>query len=66
MPNWMLDCPECKKDFVHSKVMFAAGHQHPWDREPKPEFADGGVRLECPNCKAVSLYQRHQLTYSTK
>jgi hypothetical protein len=30
MPNWMLYCPECKRDFVRSKVVFSAGLLHPW------------------------------------
>ena len=29
----------------------------------KPEFPKDGIRIECPRCKKVSIYQRYQLTY---
>jgi uncharacterized C2H2 Zn-finger protein len=64
MANWLLDCPECKKHFVHSEVVFSEVLPDRWVNVLKPEFPDGGATLECPNCKAVSVYKRHQLKYS--
>jgi hypothetical protein len=29
----------------------------------KPDIAEAGVKLECPQCKKVFVYKRHQLTY---
>ena len=31
--------------------------------EIKPAFPDGGVTMVCPNCKAPSVHQRHELIY---
>lgn len=66
MPDWMLDCRECKKAFVHSRVTVVPGQYEPWAREPKPEFPIGGSILECPNCKIVPVYQSYELTYSAQ
>jgi hypothetical protein len=29
----------------------------------KPEFAPGGIELECPDCKQKATYQRSGLSY---
>jgi endogenous inhibitor of DNA gyrase (YacG/DUF329 family) len=64
MPRWILDCPECGKDFTHSEVPVPV---KPLDAfawlGDKPNFPVEGVSLECPNCNTASLYQRHQLVY---
>ena len=64
MPNWMLTCPECKKDFVYSKVVMAVAFRDPWVREVKPDFPIVGISLQCPHCKGISTFHRHQLTHS--
>jgi phage FluMu protein Com len=61
----MLNCPRCKTAFIHSKVK--ANAEPPFllfQKIAKPEFPSSGVSLECPNCKAISIYQRYQLTDS--
>ena len=30
----------------------------------KPDFPQGGLKMECPHCKKTSLFQRHQLIYA--
>jgi hypothetical protein len=61
LPNWVLHCANCRKQFVHSEVaddgrlsMYGAS---------KPEFPAGGDELECPHCQHKAVYQRYQLTY---
>lgn len=66
MDRWILKCPGCKTTFTQSVVKPPSKLSellYVWP--PKPEFPNGGVRLECPNCKTASLYQRNQLTYAT-
>ena len=67
MPHWILNCPKCKQDFIHSEV--AAESRRPlhepfdWGIDEKPNFPDAGIKLKCPNCKRTSVYKRHQLIY---
>jgi hypothetical protein len=59
MAHWVLLCPKCKVDFIHSAVESDA---IAW-LGAKPEFSDGGALLECPNCKESSVFAREQLRY---
>jgi hypothetical protein len=65
MARWVLDCPDCNKDFTHSEI----SENKSLILDPfigsivKPEFPDGGQSVVCPNCKVTSLYQRYQLIY---
>jgi DNA-directed RNA polymerase subunit RPC12/RpoP len=61
VPNWVLDCVNCRKQFVYSKIaddvvlsIYPAA---------KPEFSPGGDELECPHCHHKAIYQRRELTY---
>jgi hypothetical protein len=64
--RWVFGCSECNHEFTHSEI--DQEHRSPL-RDPfdwigdKPELPDTGVKLECPNCKKVSVYKRYQLTY---
>ncbi len=64
MPQWVLSCPHCHKAFTYSKIepRPATG---PYDVfwPAKPDFAEGGLRLNCPNCQAPATYQRFELMY---
>jgi len=66
VPRWVLGCPECEQEFTHSEIN--ADYRQPeidpfsWIGD-KPEMANAGVILECPNCKKKSVYKRYQLTY---
>jgi hypothetical protein len=66
MPRWVLGCPECNRDFTHTEIP-ADPKRRSFDRflgtEAKPEFPQGGLRIECPNCKKTSIFQRYQLVY---
>lgn len=65
MPRWVLDCPECQATFTHSEIKVPdglTGARRNWFGD-KPVFPETGSRVECPNCKKSSVYQRHQLVY---
>ena len=64
MLKWVLYCRHCKNEFVHSEVA-APPFYDPFYVAPKPDFPEGGKTLTCPHCKKESVYQRHQLVYST-
>jgi hypothetical protein len=64
MPYWVLDCPQCHKEFVHSEIDGEKKHHGLWALPSKPEFPEGGAKLDCPNCKQASLFQRFQLRYA--
>jgi hypothetical protein len=66
MPQWVLGCPHCKKDFDYREV--AEGqHADPsgWTAL-KPGFPPNGLPLECPHCKEKSVFQHDQLTYRVR
>jgi len=64
--RWVLGCPKCGKEFMHSEI--DSEHRSPlldpfaWIGD-KPEMPEAGVKLKCPNCSKVSVYKRYQLTY---
>ena len=66
MPRWMLKCPKCSRDFVHTKIELAAIEEARRDAFrilPKPPFALEGEKQTCPECKTESVFQRHHLFY---
>jgi hypothetical protein len=64
--RWVLGCSDCNQEFTHSEI--DTEHQSML-LDPfaligdKPELPDAGVSLQCPNCKNVTVYKRHQLVY---
>ena len=64
-PNAALgfECPECKTVFICSEIDMDQGHHGIAALPAKPEFPEGGCKLECPNCKRTSVFQRFQLIY---
>lgn len=62
MARWTLDCPSCAHQFTHSEIKQEAPAGSLWI-DAKPEMPPTGEKLECPQCKASSLYQRHELIY---
>lgn len=66
VPYWVLVCPECNREFVHTEIqndaMTATRDPLGWLAE-KPPFPEGGLLVSCPNCKNASIYQRYQLVY---
>jgi hypothetical protein len=62
----MLDCPNCNAEFTHSEIDLRR-ETSPLDPfawiVDKPKIPEAGILLECPNCKKVSLYKRHQFMY---
>jgi phage FluMu protein Com len=66
MPYWMLKCPECSRDFVHTKIevtVIEEARRDPFQILPRPTFAQGGENHACPGCKTESVFQRQQLFY---
>lgn len=65
MARWVLNCPDCSKDFTHSEIPDAKSFgPDPYTASAvKPEFPKGGLTVACPNCKSKSIYQRYELTY---
>jgi phage FluMu protein Com len=62
MAHWVLRCPRCDKEITHSEIP-GGGRFDPYlSTIPKPEFPKGGLKLECPHCNRISLFQRYQLT----
>ena len=61
MAFWQLECANCKKEFDHSPVKVTSVEDIFLPR--KPEFPPGGSELECPHCKTMGVYNRHQLTF---
>ena len=58
MARWVLDCSDCNQEFTHTEIN---EEQRPSFRDPfdwirdHPVLPEAGVRLECPNCKKVSV-----------
>jgi hypothetical protein len=66
MPYWMLKCPGCKREFLHSTIELAAieeAYRDPFKILPRPVFKSEGERRICPGCKEESVFQRHHLLY---
>jgi hypothetical protein len=64
MLNWMLHCEQCDTTFAHSGIQAIAEQFSLFQVVSKPEFPNGGVSIECPNCQKGSVYQGHRLTCS--
>jgi hypothetical protein len=66
MPYWMLKCPNCNRDFVHTKIELAVieeAHRDPFRVLPRPTFAQEAERHTCPGCKQESVFQPSHLFY---
>ena len=65
MPQWTLNCQNCKKIFRHSKID-PQSDIHLYDPlwPYRPELPERGVNLPCPHCHESSTYLRFQLVYS--
>jgi ribosomal protein S27AE len=66
MPRWMLKCPKCSHNFIHTRIESAvieAARRDPYGILPRLSFAQNGEKQTCPNCNEESVFQRHQLFY---
>jgi uncharacterized C2H2 Zn-finger protein len=61
MARWMLRCNHCDFVFEHSYIE-DSGLLNSLE-SPKPEFPQGGIELECPNCGQTYNYIRIELVY---
>ena len=61
MPRWVLNCPSCQKEFTHTEIERRSFQDY--YLEPKPDFPEEGLSVQCPNCKTSSVYHRRHLTY---
>ena len=69
MPRWIVDCPECKKEFTHtdvSKIGGGLGSRDPFASPPKPKIPEDGIELKCPHCDKTSTYRIFDLRYRVK
>jgi len=62
MARWVLGCPFCDKEFTHTEIA-EPRRLEDYYFQAKPKFPDGGLRIDCPNCKKASVFQSHQLIY---
>jgi hypothetical protein len=51
MSRWILYCPACKRQFGHSEIPVNAPRDGFLGVQLKPDFPQGGVKMECPHCK---------------
>ena len=65
MAQWVLECPVCKREFIHCEVSEPEGSfPDPFTGTLlKPYVPHGGVIVCCPNCNKSSVFKRHQLLY---
>lgn len=62
MPRWVVNCPLCKKEFIHSEIersILEQAGRDPFGVLYKP--AD--EKRICPNCGTESPFASHQLFY---
>jgi hypothetical protein len=60
MASWALACKNCRAVFTHSEIPNTLVDFY---LPMKPEFPPEGLRCECPNCKAESVYRASELTF---
>jgi hypothetical protein len=60
VPQWVLDCPECRAEFTHTIIRSSSIDPFTGPLE-KPDFPPEGLRVECPHCKKCCLYKKSQL-----
>jgi hypothetical protein len=63
MAQWVLSCLQCSAELTHSQI-YVDNASDPFTLFSKPELPAGGLKMACPSCKQISIYLRHQLTYS--
>jgi predicted RNA-binding Zn-ribbon protein involved in translation (DUF1610 family) len=61
MPEWYLECQNCRSNFTHSEIDTANSTNY--FLPVKPEFSAGGNEFECPECGHKAIYQRTDLRY---
>ncbi len=61
MPRWVLTCPSCNQEFTHSQIEKREFQDFYFDK--KPAFPNTGLAIDCPHCRARSVFQKSQLTY---
>lgn len=62
MSRWVLDCPSCHEEFTHAEIKRERLEDY-FLPEPKPQFPDGGLSIDCPHCHMKSLYEGRQLRF---
>lgn len=66
MAAWLLDCPECGREFVLAEAVAkaaAAASAETSEHPVKPSFPSSGLQLECPNCNKSSVFWSFHLRY---
>jgi hypothetical protein len=65
MPQWTLNCQDCKKIFRHSEIDHQSDdllYDPLWPY--RPTVPDSGFNMTCPHCQTSAIYHRFQLMYS--
>lgn len=65
MPRWIVECPQCRKEFTHTDISkIASGPMRdPFASPPKPQIPESGAELKCPHCKNSATYRAFDLRY---
>ena len=66
MAAWLLDCPECKQEFVLAEAVAkaaAVASTESLERPVKPSFPNSGLKLACPHCNRSSVFWSYHLRY---
>jgi endogenous inhibitor of DNA gyrase (YacG/DUF329 family) len=61
MTRWVLECPSCKQEIIHSLIEKRTIADYFFDK--KPDFPDGGLTVDCPNCHKRSVFENRELAY---
>jgi hypothetical protein len=57
--RWVLSCRRCGADLVRCPAEQVLA----LEIAIKPDFPNGGLKVQCPNCGKSFFYERHQLVY---
>ncbi len=66
MAYWALQCPKCKKNFVHTRIepeIIESAFRDPFGILPKPTITEGNEKRFCPGCHTQSVFKPLHLFY---
>jgi hypothetical protein len=63
MDYWVLTCPSCQQEFVHSEVAERDSIFDSFGGPHKPDMDPEGTEMICPHCRSSSVFKRHELRY---
>ena len=63
MASWVVTCPSCRQEFVHSEIAESDSVFDSFGGPRKPDVGPEGAEMTCPSCRTSSVFKRHQLRY---